>query len=420
MKILAIETSCDDTCVAIIKTPDKKGGKFKVLSNIVSSQIEIHKKYGGVYPTLAKREHQRNLLPVLIQALKESKLLKNQKSNSKNQKYISKIKNIKNILKRESELLKQLTVFFQKYDKPDINLIAVTAGPGLEPCLWVGVNFARTLSYFWDIPIVPVNHIEAHILVNFIDKDFQFSIFNFQKLFPAVALVVSGGHTQMILMKNFGNYKILGETRDDAAGECFDKTARILGLGYPGGPVIAKQAENYWDVIPPKALGGMTSLKLPRPMIHSKDYDFSFSGLKTAVLYEHKKQSAKIRKDKKYIQAMCKEIQQAVIDVLIKKTIKAAKDSNSKTIILGGGVAANEELRKQFVEKTRALNALSARPSTQIKNFSALVQKNYNLLVPKPTLCTDNAVMTAITAYFHKTQTRNWQKIKAEANLRID
>jgi N6-L-threonylcarbamoyladenine synthase len=285
--------------------------------------------------------------------------------------------------------------------------------------LWVGVNFARTLSYFWDIPIVPVNHIEAHILVNFIDKDFQFSIFNFQKLFPAVALVVSGGHTQMILMKNFGNYKILGETRDDAAGECFDKTARILGLGYPGGPAIAKQAENYWDVIPPKALGGMTSLKLPRPMINTKDYDFSFSGLKTAVLYEHKKQSAKIRKDKKYIQAMCKEIQQAVIDVLIKKTIKAAKDSNSKTIILGGGVAANEELRKQFVEKTRALNALSARPSTQIKNLSALVQKNYNLLVPKPTLCTDNAVMTAITAYFHKTQTRNWQKIKAEANLRI-
>ena len=229
MKILAIETSCDDTAISIIKTPKNKKGYFDVLSNVISSQIEVHKKYGGVYPMLAKREHQKNLLSVLIKALKKAKLLK---IKNKVQKLNSKI--IKNILEREPELCKKTIPFLQKYKKPNFDLIAVTEGPGLEPCLWVGINFAKTLSYFWNIPIVPVNHIESHILVNYLK--------NKQIKFPAVCLVVSGGHTQLILMKGIGKYKILGETRDDAAGECFDKTAKILGLGYPGGPIISKLA----------------------------------------------------------------------------------------------------------------------------------------------------------------------------------
>lgn len=388
MKILAIETSCDDTGVAILEV--SKTGDFNILSNIISSQIEVHKKYGGVYPMLAKREHQKNLSAVLVKALKEAKLLK---VKNKIQKLNSKI--IKDILGREPELYKKIIPFLKKYEKPDIDLITVTEGPGLEPCLWVGVNFVKALSYFWNIPIVPVNHVESHILVNF--------LINRQVKFPAVCLVVSGGHTQLILMKGIGKYKILGETRDDAAGECFDKAAKILGLGYPGGPIIAKLvAEDR----PPRTRGGLSSAKLPRPMIGSRDYDFSFSGLKTAILYHHRyhhrKQSSKTQKSKAYLQEMCFEIQQAVIDVLIKKTIKAVKDFNAKSLILGGGVSANQELRKQFKNKLE-------KELPEVKFF-----------VPEIKLSTDNALMTAITGFYHKNETIDWQKIKAEANLRIE
>lgn len=347
MIILAIETSCDDTCIAILKI---QGLKFKVLTNIVSSQAKLHAKYGGIYPSLAKREHQKNLPIILKKAQKEAK-------------------------------------------NPKIDLIAVTMGPGLEPCLWIGVNFAIELAEKLKVPIVPVNHIEAHILANFIDR-FRKSI----KL-PAVCLVVSGGHTQLILMKKIGNYKILGETRDDAAGECFDKVARILGLGYPGGLAIAAAAKNYT---------GDTYVILPRPMINQKNYDFSFSGLKTAVLYDFQSRTLKIKKSKKYIQATSKEAQQAIIDVLIKKTIKAAKNYKAKTIILGGGVVANDELRKQFQLK--------------IVNYKLKI----DFLVPLKNLCTDNAVMIATAGYFNWKKRKKWtlstrhSKIKANANLRIN
>lgn len=333
MIILAIETSCDDTCVALVRASGKKESKFEILSNIISSQIEVHKKYGGVYPFLAKREHQKNLPLVVSRTLK---------------------KNLK------------------------IDLIAVTNGPGLEPCLWVGVNFAKAFAYSQNIPITPVNHIEAHILVNLINKNIKF---------PALALIVSGGHTQLILAREIGKYKIIGETRDDAAGECFDKVAKILGLDYPGGPIISKKASQNKGA-------SFFDIKLPRPMINQKNYDFSFSGLKTAVLYDYKKEKPKIRKSKKYIQEMCQETQQAIIDVLIKKTLRAAREYGVKTIILGGGVSANQELRKQF--------------KSQWKN---------RLLVPDKKLSTDNAVMTAIAGYFGKP--KDWRKIKADANLRI-
>jgi len=218
-----------------------------------------------------------------------------------------------------------------------------------------------------------------------------------QNLFPAICLVVSGGHSQLILMNDFLKYKILGETRDDAAGECLDKAARILGLPYPGGPAIAAEAAN----LKPKTYN--LTPKLPRPMLHQKNYDFSFSGLKTAVLYDFRDRPPKIRKSKEYIRAMSAEVQQAIIDVLISKTLRAAEEYKAKTIILGGGVASNEELREQFKEK--------------IKKESPNIQ----YLIPNIQLCTDNAAMVGVAGYFHylKGKKYNLEKIKANANLRI-
>jgi N6-L-threonylcarbamoyladenine synthase len=398
MRILAIETSCDDTCVAVLEikdsTPHQKfrfgtGHGFKILSNIVSSQVKLHSKYGGIWPFLAKREHQRNLPIILIKALKESKLLK--------------------ISKSEFLISKQIPI--SKYQIPKIDLIAVTNGPGLEPCLWVGVNFSKKLAKNWNMPIVPVNHIEAHVLANFINS--KYLIQNTKYLFPAICLVVSGGHTQLILMRGFGSYKILGETRDDAAGECLDKTARILGLGYPGGPAIAAEAAKF------KVRDSKFKVQLPRPMIHHKNYDFSFSGLKTAVLYLVKQLTEDGKKltisQKREISA---EIQQAVIDVLIHKTLKATKDYRAKSIILGGGVASNQELRKQFAKRIK-----KEIPNTKY-------------IIPDTKYCTDNAAMTAVTAYFRFTPVpeisfrygagisdlkfkNNWKNIKANANLRL-
>ena len=347
MIILAIETSCDDTGVSVVRVKDEK---INILSNVISSQMKLHAKYGGVYPSLAKREHQKNLPVVFKKALREA-------------------------------------------DNPKIDLIAVTIGHGLEPCLWVGVNFAKEVAGKLKLPVIPVNHVEAHILVNFINENLI--KIRKSKFFPAVCLVVSGGHTGLILMKGIGKYRIIGETRDDAAGECFDKTARILGLGYPGGPEIAAQAAKY------SIRNTKYHIQLPRPMIGQKNYDFSFSGLKTAVLYDFKNRPKKIRESKEYIQEMAFEIQQAAIDVLLKKTVKAAKDFRVKTVILGGGVSANKELRKQF------------------KNEIKKELPNVQLLMPPPSMATDNAAMVGIAAYFNNKKRRGWQQIKALANLRI-
>ncbi len=351
LTILAIETSCDDTAVSIVncKAKNKKlKAVFEVLSDVVASQIKIHARYGGVYPLLAKREHQKNLPTVLEQVMKKAK-------------------------------------------NPKLDLIAVTVGPGLEPCLWQGINFAKDLSKKLKIPIIPINHIEAHIFANWLNQEQQ--IMNNQQLFPAIALIVSGGHTQLVMIKDFGKYKILGETKDDAAGECFDKTARILGLEYPGGPAIETKAS--------KANRGPSSIILPRPMIHQKNYDFSFSGLKTAVLYHYRQQSLKTKKSQKYIKAMAAEIQNAIIDVLISKTFQAVQDYQVKTIILGGGVTANNELRKRFRQ--------------QAKKFKIC------LLIPDKKHSTDNAVMIAITGYFQylKNKGKNPGRIEAKANLRL-
>ncbi|MCH8244352.1 tRNA (adenosine(37)-N6)-threonylcarbamoyltransferase complex transferase subunit TsaD, partial [Patescibacteria group bacterium] len=280
MKILGIETSCDDTGIAIIEGKGKSWPHFRILSNVVASQIEVHKKYGGVYPTLAKREHIASLPIVLKAALKKAKL---------------KEKNLK------------------------IDAVAVTYGPGLSPCLWTGINFAKELAKKYNIPLIPVDHMEGHLLVGLFSQSIENFQTNQKHIFPAIALLVSGGHTQLMLVKAIGKYKLLGETRDDAAGEAFDKTARMLGLSYPGGPEIAKLAAmpKLGLGVPKPSLG----IDLPRPMLYTKDFDFSFSGLKTAVLYDYKKRTKKVRESKEYIRAMAKEIQQAIIDVLLKKTI---------------------------------------------------------------------------------------------------
>jgi len=376
MNILAIETSCDDTCCAILEIKNKK---IKILSNIVSSQVKIHQPYGGVYPFLAKREHQRNLAPILKKALVEARLL-NSKFKSQNSKLQFKILNsVKNI-----------------------DLIAVTNGPGLEPCLWTGINFAKELSEKLKLPLVPVNHIEAHIFANFVGSSSKFksqkskSQFKIQNLFPAICLIVSGGHTQLILIKGLGKYKILGETRDDAAGECLDKIARILGLGYPGGPLIAKLAKKT-----SKVQSSKFKVSLPRPMINQKNYDFSFSGLKTAVLYLVKQLTQNDRKLKTEQKIkIAAEAQQSIIDVLLHKTLKAAKEYQAKTIILGGGVAANDELRKQFKIQGSKLKI--------------------NFLVPPKNYCTDNAVMAALTAYYYRLKNKKEiGGISADANLKL-
>jgi N6-L-threonylcarbamoyladenine synthase len=358
MKILAIETSCDDTGVAVLSAQGgpASGGEvnFEVLANIVTSQFEMGQKYGGVYPIMAKREHEKNLQPTLETALKQAKT-----------------------------------------SLENIDLIAVTNGPGLEPCLWVGVNFAKNLSEKYNISLVPINHIEGHILVNFLgNKNIKF---------PAIALVVSGGHTQIILVEKISKYKILGETRDDAAGECFDKCAKLLGLGYPGGQIISEYAK--------KSKPGI--IKLPRPMINTKDYDFSFSGLKTAVLYADRKISDK---NLEYKEAMAAEVQQAIIDVLIKKTMKAVGDYKAKTLILGGGVSANAELRKQFQEAINNKNANQVRFLPRGKKRTEL-----NLIFPTSNLSTDNGLMIAIAGYFNrkKSARSDLAQLKADGNLRI-
>jgi len=419
MNILAIETSCDETAISIISTreksfPDRKTEKssgskasvesrrsqVKILSNIVSSQVKLHAKWGGVVPNLAKREHEKNLIPILKKALKESKMFN---PSSKDSPWnIFQGESLEEILRKEPDLLKQFSKEIPKLKIPKIDAIAVTYGPGLEPALWVGVNFAKALASAWKKPLIPINHMEGHILSSLLDQK-EFPVSNFQ--FPAIALLVSGGHTELVLMKKWLDYKIIGETRDDAVGEAFDKVARMLGLGYPGGPLVARLA----------SLGGEASkwdIKLPRPMMNSGDFDFSFSGLKTAVLYKIKeindsKKSAVKKNDslsKSIKSKICYEFQEATVDVLVSKTIKAVKKYKAKTIIIGGGVASNARLRERLKESS--------------------AENSINLILPPKELATDNAVMIAMAAYLRILGAKNpaiktLSKLKADGNLRL-
>ena len=401
MKILAIDTSCDDTSVAVV---ERKNNKIEILSNIVASQIKIHSPYGGVYPMLAKREHQKNLVPVCEKALKKAGLLTpDTKLDGRPVLY-----QVEKILSKDQILLEKTTFFLKKYQNPNatIQAIAVTNTPGLEPCLWQGINFAKALSCYWGIPLVPVNHIKAHLSANWLTKPpsgfggrgRSHSVASTPQ-FPAIGLVASGGHTELLYMPKKNKYQLIGSTRDDAAGECFDKTARILGLPYPGGPAIAALAKCSAPPLCPKQRGGADA-KLPRPMIKSNDFDFSFSGLKTAVLYNFQSQNKATQQSQDYKIAMAKEIQQAIIDVLITKTIKAVEKFNAKSIIAGGGVMANKELSKQFKAQCVKL---------KIKFFA-----------PSKNLCMDNAAMIGSEALMAKNPPiKNWNNLKANGNLKI-
>lgn len=381
---IAIETSCDETSVSVLEASD---AGFKVLSNEVSSQVNLHARWGGVVPNLAAREHAKNITTVFELSLQNAGI---------------KIK--------------------------DIDLIAVTEGPGLIPALMVGTTFAKTLAYLLEKPLIGIHHIEGHIYANLIsakkqeagDKKNAFMSHVARHMFPALCLVVSGGHTQLIYMKDHLQYEIIGQTLDDAAGEAFDKVARILNIGYPGGPIISAYAEKFrkkiefenpdWKIDSKfKNQNSKLSIYFPRPMMNKKGFNFSFSGLKTAVLYETKKHPELV-KDKKYIAAVCHEFQQAVTDVLVLKTIKAAKKYAPKTIMLAGGVSANKKLREQL--------------GKAIKEFIP----NTIYQIPDISLTGDNAAMTAAAAAVRwqkmsdlqkKRALHGWKTLQPDANLKL-
>ncbi len=391
MRILAIETSCDETAISIVEAT---GGfttpKFKILAHCVSSQVKLHAEWGGVVPNLAKREHARNIIPLIQEALTQASLLeKIEKSEQKINLELQ--QKLAQILAREPEVLQHILDFTAQFRAPKFDVIAFTRGPGLEPALWVGVNTARALSLAWEAPSVPVDHMEGHLLSPLANSPNYNT--NQNTLFPALALLISGGHTELVLSREWLNYEKLGQTRDDAVGEAFDKVARILGLPYPGGPEIGKLAE---IAVSEELLA--SSFKLPRPMINSGDLDFSFSGLKTAVLYLVQK-NPDIPKPE-----IAREFQQAVIDVLISKTIKAIQKHSPKSVIIAGGVANNQELIEQF----------RARISQDLPTIQ--------LLVPEAKLTTDNATMIAIAGYFHALKNefvKEGEEITADGNLSL-
>jgi N6-L-threonylcarbamoyladenine synthase len=334
MRILAIETSCDDTGAAVVLD-----GR-KILSNIVSSQVPIHKKYGGVVPELASRKHIESIVPIVTEALETAKVT-----------------------------LKE------------IDGIAVTQGPGLVGSLLVGLSFAKSIAFATGLPFIGVNHIEAHLSAIFLEDP--------PPKFPFIGLVVSGGHTSLFRMDGFGKYKRLGQTRDDAAGEAFDKVAKLLGLGYPGGPIIDELSKT----------GNPKAIRFPRPVLSKNSLDFSFSGLKTAVVNYVK---AHPEPPGGYPEELIKDIvssfQEAVVEVLLRKTLHAAQHQELKRIVLAGGVAANQRLRERMKEEA--------------------LQQRLKLYLPSPSFCTDNAAMVGVVGYeYLKQGIRSPLSLNAFSNL---
>ncbi|MBI2011447.1 tRNA (adenosine(37)-N6)-threonylcarbamoyltransferase complex transferase subunit TsaD [Candidatus Daviesbacteria bacterium] len=380
--ILGIETSCDETAAAILK---KDEGQITILSNIVASSAKLQEKYGGIIPEQAAREQIKAIIPVITEALKKARVTS---------------------------------------DKLDA--IAVTQGPGLIGSLLVGVETAKVLSLIWEKPLIPINHLLGHFYANWIategDREERSRRTPAAKLlrdeevrretelagppsvpeFPYLGLLVSGGHTDLVLFKNHNEYDYLGGTRDDAAGECFDKCARLLGFPYPGGPKISKLAEN----------GNPKAFKFPRPMEKSNDFDFSFSGLKTSFANlvnssEFKVQSKKsisyklkAKRTHNLVSDLAASLEQAIIDSLITKTIKAAQKYNIKQIIIAGGVAANKKLISEL--------------QLAINNELLTIK----LFVPPPYLCTDNAAMIASRAFFEK-EIKDPISLQADPNLSL-
>lgn len=391
MIILSIETSCDETAVSIIEANGElESPSFKVLGNALFSQIDIHKEYGGVYPMLAKREHAKNLPTLIKKAMVEASLYV-----EKEHAYPEEIwPEIKKILSREEGLFEGLKKTLEKINKPEIDVISVTSGPGLAPALWVGVSCAEALGKLWNIPVMPINHMEGHIVSILIENNDERPV-----EFPALALLISGGHTELVEIETWGKYKILGETMDDAVGEAFDKTARQLGLPYPGGPQISRIAEEA-------RTGNLKhTAKFPRPMIHSDNLNFSFSGLKTSVLYYIRDNFNDANPMSESNKAdIAREFEDAVVDVLLTKTKKALDNTGSKTLIIAGGVIANKKIRSVFTELE--------------KEYNGLVVK-----IPTNLLATDNSLMIACATYFNAVlypeKLSNPQKIVVNGSLRL-
>jgi N6-L-threonylcarbamoyladenine synthase len=331
--ILAIETSCDETAAAVVKN-----GR-EVLSNIISSQIELHKLYGGVVPEIASRKHIEKINQVIEEALTEANVT-----------------------------------------LEDVDAIGVTYGPGLVGALLVGVAQAKAISFARNKPLVGVHHIEGHVSANYIE--------NKELEPPFLCLIVSGGHTHLVLVKEYGVYEIIGRTRDDAAGEAFDKVARAIGLGYPGGPKIDKLSRE----------GDKKAITFPRAQIEGAPYDFSFSGLKSAVLNHIN--SCEMKKEEIHAADIAASFQEAVIDVLVTKTILAAKNFGMKKVALAGGVASNSHLREAMA--------------------AACKENKLEFYHPSPIFCTDNAAMIGAAAYYEYLKgTRAGLDLNAVPNLKI-
>lgn len=352
-KILAVETSCDETAMSLIELSEKPDRfSFKILTNVVASQIDLHKKWGGVYPELASRAHLEAIVPVLAEtmAAKTIKMLKS------------------------------------------VDGIAVTAGPGLIGSLLMGVETANILGSFFSKPVISVNHLEGHIYSAFCSAIKNRSLTIPKKdIFPALALVVSGGHTSLILMNEHLSYKTVGQTLDDAAGEAFDKVAKILELGYPGGPAIEKLALS----------GNENAYELPLSMVKRDALDFSFSGLKTAVLYLTK--NPVTGEKRKFNRAdLAASFQKTVCEILTLKTIQAIKKYQTKTVILSGGVSANTYLREHFQKAIKK-------------------ETDATILIPPKDLSTDNAVGIAIAGAMHYVKNSNVYEVpQAQPNWKID
>lgn len=390
MTILGIETSCDETALALIETREVDGHtgdstvstqtdgtqtEYRIIQSLVHSQAELHSAYGGVFPTLAKREHSKNLVPLLEKILKDLSSQPNSKTtHKKNLAFSETLESIKKeYTEQNADLIESLTHAQFLEHIPHIDKIAVTEGPGLEPALWVGITFARILGQLWNIPVIPVNHMEGHVVGSLLSDDKPSG--SWQKLkelpLPVVALLISGGHTELIqvekkLDRSF-HYSMLGQTRDDAVGEAFDKVARLLGLPYPGGPHISKLAhEAHEQKI-------ASSVKLPRPMINSKDLNFSFSGLKTAVLYAvQDAQKEEIFNDT-FKKALAHEFEQAITEVLDTKLRQAVEDTGAQSVIVGGGVSANHVLRTTFTKIGENYRIPVFLPSSHISGDNALM-----------------------------------------------
>lgn len=362
MILLSIETSCDETAISVVEAlGDFPTATYRVLGNALFSQIDIHREYGGVFPALAKREHIVTILPMLKKALAEAKL------ESHHPVTLPDTLTIQTLLNREGDLADQLLTFHDEYGIPPIGAIAVTSGPGLEPALWVGVNFAKALATLWNVSVIATNHMEGHVLASVFDGHHLATV-----QFPAVALLVSGGHTELVLMPRWGEYQLIGKTRDDAVGEAFDKVARLLGLPYPGGPEISRQAKRA------RAENLPTFATLPRPMLHSGDLDFSFSGIKTAVRYA----VADKNLSENEVAAIARDFEDAVIEVLTKKLTQAVRDYGAHSVIIGGGVAGNTRLRE-------SISALA----------TPLIFPELHVHLPDPALSTDNSIMIALAGH---------------------